>query len=498
MKISANRLLPGFSVVLVALMAGYAFTDDVARAQPPSPLVQAPQSLSSAPADWAGLAGSLLDDVPTSIFEPETFTLDNGLQVVVINNDRAPVAIQMLWYKVGSADDPRGRSGLAHFLEHLMFKGTERLGPGEFSEIIAAVGGTENAFTSYDYTGYFQIVAKEHLPTVMEFEADRMTNLVLDADQVDAERGVIAEERRQVVDARPIRRLGEAMDAILYAGSPYSVPVIGWTEDIDKLRLRDVAQFYRRWYAPNNAVLVLVGDVNMATARALAERYYGPIPANDNLPERTRHAPQPMRADTVITMSDPQVERPSWSRSTLLPDNMLRVEPEAYALTVLGNIMNDGTASRLRRPLVLEQRIALSVGMYSVSHFNAGVLTLYGDPTDSHTLEQLEAAVDLEIERLLEEGVTEQEVIEAQERLLASAIFARDGLNRPARTVGNMLVSGYTIEDLESWALRIAEVTPELVNEVARQVFRQQKSVSSYLLPIDDAAKESDPAEAGE
>ncbi|MBV6632258.1 MAG: insulinase family protein [Alphaproteobacteria bacterium] len=472
---------------MAVLVAGAVLSADAVKAQPPGPIGQSNGNAAVSTPDWANLAGSLLDNVPDSIFEPETFTLDNGLEVVVVTNDRAPVTIQMLWYKVGSADDPRGRSGLAHFVEHLMFKGTERLGPGEFSEMIAAVGGTENAFTSYDFTGYFQIVAKEHLPTMMEFEADRMTNLALAPEQVDSERKVIAEERRQVVDSRPSRRLGEAMDAVLFAGSPYWVPVIGWTEDIDNLRQEDVERFYEQWYAPNNAILVLAGDVTVDEARKLAERYYGAIPASDQVPERTRHAPQPMQADALITMRDPQVERPSWVRSTLMPENMLRTEPEAYALTVLGSIMSDGTTSRLRKPLVFDQKVALSIGMFSRSRFNSGYVTLYGEPTEAHTLEELEAAVDVEIARLLEDGVTAEEVEAAQERLLASAIFARDGLNRPARTVGNTLVSGYTIEDLESWAVRISEVTPELVNEVAAQVFNQQKSVTGFLLPDDDA-----------
>lgn len=244
--------------------------------------------------------------------------------------------------------------------------------------------------------------------------------------------------------------------------------------------------FYKRWYAPNNAILVLAGDITVDEARELAERYYGPIPANPDLPERVRHAPQPMRTDATITMRDPQVERPSWVRSTPMPENMLRIEPESYALTVLQNLMTDGASSRLRKSLVLDNRIANSIAIYASARFNAGAVTLLGEPTDDHTVEDLEAAIDAEIAKLLEEGVAEAEVKAAQERLLASAIFARDGLSGPARTVGSNLVNNYTIEDLENWAIRIAAVTPELVNKVAKQVFNQQRTVTGILLPIEE------------
>jgi zinc protease len=212
------------------------------------------------------------------VFEPETFTLDNGLEVVVVANRRAPIVTHMLWYKVGAADEPPGKSGIAHFLEHLMFKGTDTLGPGEFSDIIARNGGQENAFTSYDYTGYFQTVAKDRLDIIMKYEADRMTNLTLSDEVVLPERDVVLEERRSRIDREPGAQLGEALRAVLFLHHPYGVPVIGWEEEIRGLTSADAIDFYRRWYAPNNAVLIVAGDVDAEEVRALAETHTGSFP----------------------------------------------------------------------------------------------------------------------------------------------------------------------------------------------------------------------------
>ena len=438
----------------------------------------------AADAHTAALAGSLLDNVPDSIFEPETFTLDNGLQVVVITNDRAPVVTHMVWYKVGSADDPRGRSGLAHFLEHLMFKGTDKIEPGEFSQIISSLGGQENAFTSFEYTAFYQTVAKEHLPLMMELEADRMTGLTLSPDIVTSERSVIAEERRQVIESRPYRRLGEAMDALLYAGSPYAVPIIGWSEDIDNLGQSDVENFYRRWYAPNNAVLIVSGDITLDELRPLAEKYYGPVKPSEDIPERIRPMPHPIKATGEITLRDPQVDRPSYVRSFLAPENTLRTEPEAYALSVLTNIMSSGSTSRLYEALVVKERIANSVGMAQGSgRISASEISLYGDPVEGKSVDDLSTALDAEIKRLLDGGVTDDEVAAAKERLLAQAIYARDSVSGPANIFGRSLMEDYTLEDVEAWPQRIAAVTTEMVNAVARDVFDEEEVVTGILMP---------------
>ncbi|MEO0394265.1 MAG: pitrilysin family protein [Pseudomonadota bacterium] len=435
-------------------------------------------------ADREDLAGSLLDHVPDSVFDPETFILDNGMEVVVITNDRAPVVSHMVWYKVGSADDPRGKSGLAHYLEHLMFKGTENLESGEFSRIIASIGGRENAFTSYEYTGYFQTVAREHLELMMRHEADRMTGLTLDPDEVLAERGVIAEERRQVIDTSPVRRLSEATSALLFAGSPYAVPIIGWAEDIEHLTQADVEAFYQQWYAPNNAVLIVSGDITASELRPLAEKYYGALAPSDTLPERVRPSPHPMTSSATVTLRDAQVERPAYLRSFPTPKNTWRVAPEAYALSVLQNIIAADTTSLLYRELVIEQRVANEVSLYQGSgRRSADAMTFFGRPADGRTIDELSDAFDALIAELLETGVTDEQVRIAKERILAQAIYARDSVSGPARVFGASLMLDYGIDDIELWPQRIAAVTTEMVNAVAQDVFDETRLVEGILLP---------------
>ncbi|MEE8144082.1 MAG: pitrilysin family protein, partial [Kiloniellales bacterium] len=272
------------------------------------------------------------------IFEPETFTLDNGLQVVVITNRRAPIVTHMLWYKVGAADEPAGRSGIAHFLEHLMFKGTEALGPGEFSQIIARNGGRENAFTSYDYTGYYQTVASDRLEIVMKHEADRMTNLKLTDELVLPEREVVLEERRSGVDREPSSQLSEALRAALFLNHPYRLPVIGWEDEIHALTKDDAVTFYRRWYAPNNAVLIVAGDVSTDEVRRLAETYYGPIPARE-IPLRQRPQEPPQLAARRVVLENPRVRQPSITIRYLAPSYNAGQSEHAYALQVLDQIL---------------------------------------------------------------------------------------------------------------------------------------------------------------
>ena len=427
---------------------------------------------------------SLLDHVPDHVFGAKTFTLANGLQVIAVPNHRAPVVTHMVWYKVGAADDPRGKYGLAHFLEHLMFKGTKTVGPGEFSRIIASLGGRENAFTSYEYTAFYQTVAREHLERMMQLEADRMANLTLDPALVDAERKVIAEERRQTVESSPGRRLGEAMDAELYAGSPYAVPVLGWSENIQGLGQTDVEQYYHRWYAPNNAVLVVSGDITADELRPLAEKYYGPLKPNPDLPVRLRPAPQPMLSSSRIVLHDPQIEKPSFSRSVPAPADTLGTEPEAYALAILMDIMGSGDASRLSQALVIDQRIANSVGIHDTgSLVSAGAVTIWGEPSEGHGVDALEVAVDQEISLLLQHGVSDDEVRRSKERLLAGAIFARDSINVPARLFGSSWAMNQTLDDVESWPARIAAVDTALVNRVAHEVFEGKRAVTGVLLP---------------
>ncbi len=430
-----------------------------------------------------GFSAAVSQDARAKVFDPETFTLDNGLQVVVVTNRRAPIVTHMIWYKVGAADEQPGESGLAHFLEHLMFKGTKTLGPGEFSRIIAENGGTENAFTSYDYTAYFQTVARDRLDTMMKYEADRMTNLKLTDEIVDPERQVVLEERRSRVDNNPGSQLWEQANAALYLNHPYRVPVIGWEHEIAELSTEGALAFYRKWYAPNNAVVVIAGDITADEVRPLAEKYYGVIPPAD-IPERQRVAEPPQKAARSVTLKSPRVTQPSFSVSYLAPSYNRGETKHAYPLQVLDQILGSGTTSRLYRSLVVEQGLAAGAGSgYDSSSFDLSSFRVSASPRIGVEIETLEAALRKEIERLLAEGVTEEEVSKAKKRMTALAVYARDNLSTGARVFGSALTTGTTVEDIEAWPERIEAVTVEQVNEAARAVLRDIQSVTSYLLP---------------
>ena len=263
--------------------------------------------------------------VQANIFNPETFTLKNGMQVVVISNHRAPVVRHMVWYKVGGADEAPGESGIAHLLEHLMFKGTKNMEPGAFSASVARNGGQENAFTSHDYTAYFQTIASDRLDMVMRMEADRMTNLRITAEQVVPERDVVLEERRSRVDNNPSSQLREQIRAVLFLNYPYRRPVIGWEHEIRALNVDRILAFYKRYYAPNNAVLIVEGDVDVADIKPMAEKYYGAIPRGPDI-TRERTTESPARADRRLTMEHERVTQPSWSRRYIAPSYHPRAE----------------------------------------------------------------------------------------------------------------------------------------------------------------------------
>lgn len=433
---------------------------------------------------------------PTSkgVFNPTTFTLKNGLKVVVIVNRRAPVALHMVWYKVGAADEKPGKSGIAHFLEHLMFKGTETLGPGEFSKIVAANGGQENAFTSWDYTAYYQFVAKDRLPTVMKIEADRMANLVLNDTEVRHERSVILEERRSRTENRPSSILWEQVRRALYLNSPYGTPVIGWMHEMRGLTTKDAISFYRSHYGPNNAVLIVAGDVDPKQVKAYAERYYGPVKPVALAP-RVRPQEPPQRAARRVVYRDARVARPSLVRMYVAPSYHRAMQKGAtkyaYALQVLDQILGTNATSRLYQALVVKEKLATSVGSgYSASALNLSNFYVYASPRKGVPVGKVEAAIDAEIARLLKDGVTAEEVAGAKQRLKDAAIFARDNLRTGAMSIGTALTTGRTVADVENWPDRIGAVTVADVNAAARYVFRIDRSVTGTLLPKSDAAAE--------
>lgn len=417
------------------------------------------------------------------VFDPETFTLDNGMQVVVVPNHRAPIVTHMVWYKVGAADEAAGESGNAHFLEHLLFKGTKNLAPGEFSRIIAQNGGRENAFTSQDYTAYFQTVASDRLEIMMKHEADRMTNLVLSDEVVLPERDVVIEERRSRTDNNPSAKLFEAMNAALYLNHPYRLPVIGWQHEIEALNTETALAFYKKWYAPNNAILIVAGDVTAEEVRPLAEKYYGVIPARA-VPERKRIAEPPQTSARRVVHKSPRVRQPSLAITYLAPSYRRGASEHAYALQVLDEVLSGGSTSRLYKSLVVEQKLAVSVGSnYSASSLDLSDFGFYASPQPGVDMEILEAALRAEIEQVLEKGITEKELASAKRRKRADSVYVRDNLGTAPRIIGMSLATGRTIEEIENWPDLIDEVTAEQVLAAARAVFRDESSVTGLLLP---------------
>ncbi|NBE07149.1 M16 family metallopeptidase [Paragemmobacter ruber] len=431
------------------------------------------------------LMGVLLMAAPLRAAEDVTgFTLENGLQVVVIEDHRAPVVVQMLWYKVGSADEPRGKSGIAHFLEHLMFKGTDELGPGEFSEIVEAQGGNDNAFTSYDYTAYFQRVAADRLDLMMQMEADRMTDLQLNAEDVATERQVILEERSQRTDSSPGALLGEQMRAAQFLNHPYGIPIIGWRHEMEGLTQQDAIDHYKAHYAPNNAVLVVAGDVTPDQVRSLAEKHYGPIPAAPDLRPRNRVAEPPQLAERRIAMADPRVSEPYISRSYLAPERDPGDQETAAALTILAELLGgSGTTSVLARALQFDQQKAVyTAAFYDGSTVDDTTFNFIVVPTPETTLEQAEAAMDAAIADFIANGPDPDAFARIKTQIRASEIYARDDSNGLARRYGEGLANGLSIEDVKNWPEVLNAVTPEDVVAAAKLVLDRRKAVTGYLM----------------
>jgi zinc protease len=414
--------------------------------------------------------------------EVSSFVLDNGLDVVVIPDRRVPVVTHMVWYRNGSADDPLGQSGIAHFLEHLMFKGTERHPAGEFSQVVSALGGQENAFTSFDYTAYFQRVAKEHLKPMMEFEADRMTGLVLEEAVVAPERDVVLEERRMRVETDPAAQLSEAMAAALFVHHPYGIPIIGWMHEIEALNREHALGYYRRFYTPENAILVVAGDVGEDEVRKLAEATYGRVAPRGAKPIRLRPREPEPRAARHVTVCDPKVEQPTLQRLYLTPSCLTGNGREALALELLAEVLGGGPTSYLYRKLVLELGVAVNAGSwYMGSAMEDTRFSIYAVPTAGVTLESLEAAVDQAIARIAADALDGDSIERAKTRLVAETIYASDSQSSLARIYGSALAIGETIEEVRRWPAEIEAVSREDLAAAAERFLNPPRSVTGFL-----------------
>lgn len=412
------------------------------------------------------------------------FLLANGMEVVVIPDRRAPVVTHMVWYKSGSADDPPGKSGLAHFLEHLMFKGTKTVPAGEFSRKVAEIGGQENAFTTVDYTAYYQKVSPQALEMVMVHEADRMANLVLTEAHIEPEKKVVLEERRSRVDSSPASILGETVSAMLYKHHPYGTPIIGWEHEIESLTLADAMAFYRHHYRPDNAVLVVAGDVEAENVRELANKTYGKLPPGKGVvPVNRISEPEPVAARSAEYF-DARVTTPSFQRFYLVPSYQTAQAGEAEALDLLASILGGSSTARIYRKLIVEDEIATSAGAwFQGSSRDQTRFGLYGTPRGSHSVEDVEQAITAVMDDVIENGVTREELDRQRNALLKTVIFERDSQTTLARLYGTVLSTGGTLEDVEDWPERIRAVTVEDINQVARKYLRPQRSVTSYLRP---------------
>jgi zinc protease len=412
------------------------------------------------------------------------FTLANGMEVVVIPDHRAPVVTHMVWYRVGSADEVSGKSGLAHFLEHLMFKGTVKHPPGDFDRLIDINGGEGNAFTTSDYTAYFQRIASDRLELMMELEADRMQNLVLTDANVLPELDVVREERRERTDNDPSALLGEQIEAAMYTAHPYGKPVIGWMSEVAKLTKDDAVAFYKAHYTPANAILVVAGDVEPDQVRRMAEKHYGVL-KNTFMPTKRERTvePDPIAARRV-TLVDQRAASPIIQRSYLAPSYALAQGRDSLALDLLADILGGGTQSRLYKGLVVEQKLAAQAGAwYTGDQLDSGTFGVYGAPNPGVEAGKVEAAIDVILADLLKNGVTQKELDRVRNQAIAERVYTLDDQASLARMAGVAMATGLSARSIFDRDIEIEKVTPDDLKAAAEKFIVLKRSVTGILLP---------------
>ncbi|MFM7622894.1 MAG: M16 family metallopeptidase [Alphaproteobacteria bacterium] len=418
------------------------------------------------------------------VFHPQSFTLDNGLQVVIVEDHRVPAVSHFIWYRVGAMDEPRGKSGIAHFLEHLMFKATKTIPEGEFSRRIGRMGGDLNAFTAWDYTAYYVKIAREHLPVVMAMEADRMRNIDLSEEAVKTERDVVLAERKQVVDSDVTRQFSEQMAAALYQNHPYSVPIIGWMHEIQALNRQDALAFYQTYYAPNNAVVVISGDITLQDAKTLAQQHYGPLKPSV-LPPKVSLSEPPHLAHWRLSMNDARVSMPTWERQYIVPSALgAPEEPHLYALQVLSALLASGDTGLLHEYLVHDLKVANAVSVdYDPQRRGPSVFEISVVPSNSSkpAFSKIESAVDALL-TTIDTRLAQDDMDRVKTTLVAEATFARDGLFYPGMIVGQTVSIGQSVDYIETWPDRIAAVTKQDIL-AAVKTLRLDNAVTGTLAP---------------
>jgi zinc protease len=441
---------------------------------------------------WRSLAPTLLvlasgTGAPTlasaGLFDASMFRLANGMQVVLIPDHRAPVVTHMLWYRVGSADETPGKSGLAHFFEHLMFKGTSDHPEDAYVRLIGRAGGDLNAFTSYDYTAYYATVGRDSLELVMALEADRMMNLALSEEQVQVERQVIVEERRLRTDNNPEALLHEQVMAALFLNHRYGMPVIGWMQEIRSWTLEDVLAFYRRWYLPSNAILVVAGDVALDHLQALAEKHYGVLPSAPTGDRKRALEPEHI-APRRVEMQDARIKHSLWMRLYLAPAYGTPERHRAPAVEVLAELLGGGPNSLLYKTLVRASGLAAEVSVgYSPEAIDQTTLAIVAVPALGVSVSDLEQAINREVRHIRGGAIDDADVQRVQQKMRAHAIRMRDGTLPAAQLLGAALSTGATLDEIDTWPARIAAVTPADVRAEAKAVLRDEASVTGVLVP---------------
>lgn len=428
-------------------------------------------------------------DSHAKTFASESFTLSNGLRIVVVTNHKIPAVTHLICYAIGAKDDPYGKSGIAHFLEHLMFKGTDKFKKGAFSSLVAKNGGNDNAYTSHDYTAYFQTIAKDKLPLVMELEADRMRSMTFDQQEIAKERDVILEERSARTDNDPKALLFEQMSATLFLNHPYGRPVIGWRHEMEGLTRDDAETLYRTYYAPNNALLIVAGDITASELQPLAEKFYGGL-QKSLIPPRLELREPPALTRRNVELASRNVNVPEIVRFYLAPNTRPDNYKESAALTVLDHILGGGDTSRLYQSLVMDKALAASVSTgYDPLNLGPSVFSLSVTPRQGQPLESLEKALDAELHIFLKQGITKEELMRSKKLLRADNIYAKESFKTLAFLFGHVLSSGLTTEYLEEWENIINDVTLEDVNSAAQRLLVAEKSVTGRLLPASAAEK---------
>ena len=443
------------------------------------------------------VAGVLLLAAATAFAEPYEKTLANGLRVIVKEDHRAPTVVHMVWYHIGAMDEKDGTSGLSHALEHMMFKGTKKVGPGQFSKLVAAAGGRDNAFTSEDYTAYFQLVPKRALPEMMALEADRMANLQVDPKEFAQEIKVVMEERRMRTEDNPEGLLQEKLNAIMFQTHPYRRPVIGWMHDLENMTAADLRNWYKEWYVPNNAYVVVVGDVNKDEVFKLAEKYYGGIKPHALPARKPLDEPEQLGIKRIAVKAPAKLPflEMAWKVPKLKDVDKDR---EPYALEVLSSVLDGHEAARLSKDLIRGEKVAQSAGAgYDPTLRGEATFVLEGQPAEGRTVADLEAALRGEIKRIQTEGISAEELKRVKVQTIASQVYKRDSLMAQAMEIGGIEAAGLGWRDIDKMLEKIRSVTAEEVQAVAKKYFNDDELTIAVLDPQPiDTARQRKPSAA--